>query len=107
MEVWSEKVWKKRPVSMFNRTSLLIFDGFTGHIDEDVRKNLKKKHQMTTAVIPGGLTKKLQPLDISVNCAFKSRMRDRWEQWMTAGIHTFTESGKMHRATCTGAAVVF
>ena len=101
MKIWAEKVWQKRPVSIFDRTSLLIFDSFSGHIDQGVRDDLKKKHKTTTAVIPGGLTKKLQPLDISVTRAFKSRMREQWEQWMTAGIHSFTESGKMRRATLT------
>ena len=62
MAVWGEKVW-----SFFYRTSLLIFDSFSVHIDEDVRKTFKNEHKTTTAVIPGGLTKKLQPLDISVN----------------------------------------
>lgn len=37
------------------------------------------------AVIPGGLTKKLQPLDISVNRTFKVRLRMAWERWMTDG----------------------
>ena len=41
MAVWCEKIWRPRPVSFFNRTSLLIFDSFSAHIDE--------------AVIPGGL----------------------------------------------------
>lgn len=68
----------------------MIFDSFTSHIDEDVRQNLKKKHKTTTAVIP---------LHISVNRAFKSKMRKRWEQWMTTSIHTFTQAGKMQKAT--------
>ena len=34
------------------------------------------------AVIPGGLTKKLQPLDIAVNKTFKDQLRAKWENWM-------------------------
>ena len=34
------------------------------------------------AVIPGGLTKKLQPLDIAVNKPFKDQLRAKWENWM-------------------------
>ena len=59
MKIWAEKVWQKRPVSIFDWTSLLIFDSFSGHIDQGVRSDLKNKHKTTTAVIPGGLTKKL------------------------------------------------
>lgn len=99
MAVWGEKVWRPRPVSFFDRTSLLIFDSFSAHIDEDVRNTFKNEHKTTTAVIPGGLTKKLQPLDISVNRSFKNHIRAEWEKWMSEGIHTFTETGKMRRAT--------
>ena len=99
MAVWGEKVWRPRPVSFFDRTSLLIFDSFSAHIDEGVRNTFKTEHKTTTAVIPGGLTKKLQPLDISVNRSFKNHVREEWEKWMSEGIHTFTETGKMRRAT--------
>ena len=99
MAVWGEKVWRPRPVSFFNRTSLLIFDSFSAHIDEGVCNTFKTVHKTTTAVIPGGLTKKLQPLDISVNRSFKNHVREEWEKWMSEGIHTFTETGKMRSAT--------
>ena len=99
MAVWGEKVWRARPVSFFDRTSLLVFDSFSAHIDEGVRNNFKTEHKTTTTVIPGGLTKKLQPLDISVNRSFKNHIREEWEKWMSEGIHTFTATGKMRRAT--------
>ena len=99
MAVWGEKVWRPRPISFFDRTSLLILDSFSAHIDEGVHNTFKTEHKTTTAVIPGGLTKKLQPLDISVNRSFKNHVREEWEKWMSEGIHTFTETGKMRRAT--------
>lgn len=98
MAVWGEKVWCPRPVS-FDRTSLLIFDSFSAHIDKNVCNTFKTEHKTTTAVIPGGLTKKSQPLDISVNRSFKNHVCEEWEKWMSEGIHTFTETGKMRRAT--------
>ena len=76
MAVWGEKVWRARPVSFFNRTSLLIFDSVSAHIDEGIRNNYRTEHKTTTAVIPGGLTKKLQPLDISVNHSFKNHVHE-------------------------------
>ena len=101
MIVWANKVWRPRPVSFFERKSLLILDSFSAHIDEGVLDILRKEHLTTTAVIPGGLTKKLQPLDISVNRSFKNHVRYEWEKWMTKGMHTYTNTGKMRKATLT------
>jgi len=94
-ENWEER----RPMSFFDRTSLFIFDSFSAHIDESVCNTFETEHKATTAVIPEGLTKKLQPLDISVNRSFKNHVCEEWEKWMSEGIHTFTETGKMRRAT--------
>ncbi|KAG8223953.1 hypothetical protein J437_LFUL003761 [Ladona fulva] len=61
-------------------------------------KTLLKKHSKV-AVIPGGLTKKLQPLDISVNRSFKSKIWRKWEKWMVDGFHTYTKYGRTQRAS--------
>jgi hypothetical protein len=45
---------------------LLIMDSAPGHKTELV-KQVCKKHNFDVAMIPGGMTKYLQPLDISVN----------------------------------------
>ena len=84
MAMWGEKVWRARPVS-FDRTSLLILDSFSAHSDEGFQNNFKTEHKTTTAVIPGSRTKKLQPLDISVNRSFKNHIRKEWEKWMSEG----------------------
>ena len=97
MAVWGEKVWRARPVSFFHRTLLLIFDSFNAHIDEDVHSTVRNEHKTTTGVIPGGLTKKLQSLDISVNRSFKNHVRSAIvlfggqsyvnHQWFEKGRH--------------------
>ena len=99
MAVWCAKAWHARPVSFFDRISLLIFNSFSAHIDEGVQNNFKTEHKTTTAVIAGGLTKKLQPLDISVNRSFKNHISEEWEKWMSEGIHTFTATGEMRQPT--------
>ena len=43
--------------------------------------------------------KYLQPLDISVNRAFKVALLVQWEAWMTSGEKSFTKTGRMRRAT--------
>jgi hypothetical protein len=49
------------------------------------------------AVIPGGLTKKLQPLDITIHKPFKDQLRAKWENWMMGGIHEYNKTGQMKR----------
>lgn len=94
---WIEKVWRRRKNSFFNPKSLLILDAHKAHKTERVKKEIQKLSQL--AIIPGRMTKKLQPLDLSVNKSFKSKMREKWEKWMVDGIHSFTKSGKMRRAS--------
>jgi len=50
--------------------SLLVMDSFRCHIMDSVKKQLRKTNA-ELAVIPGGCTSVLQPLDVSVNKPFK------------------------------------
>lgn len=45
---------------------------------------LLRQHNMTTALIPGGCTGLLQPLDVCVNQPFKSLLQDVMEDGITA-----------------------
>jgi len=68
------------------------------HITDSVKAAIKSTNSIT-AVIPGGTTKYLQPLDISVNRAFKVALRSEWETWMTSGEKSFTKTGRMRKAS--------
>jgi hypothetical protein len=48
-------------------------------------------------LIPGGLTKKLQPHYITVNKPFKDQLRAKWENRMMGGIHEYNKTGQMKR----------
>ena len=66
-------------------------------ISVSVRKQIKKT-DAHIVVIPGGLTSKLQPLDIAVNHPFKCSVRNEWDKCMSEGEHTFTLAGKQRHA---------
>ena len=52
-------------------------DQFKAHVTEST-KRLASKLKTHLAVIPGGLTSQLQPLDVSVNKPFKGFMHEEW-----------------------------
>lgn len=95
---WLNEVWRKRKGAFFQPRGILIVDSMRAHLMESVKSECKKVSAIL-AVIPGGLTKILQPLDLAVNKAFKNEMRKHWEKWMREGMHSYTKSGRMKKAT--------
>ncbi|GES73260.1 pogo transposable element with KRAB domain [Rhizophagus clarus] len=63
-----------------------------------VKNRFREKHT-DIAVIPGGLTSRLQPLDVSLNKSFKSKVRRLYNNWMKDAIKDYTPSGKIKRPT--------
>ncbi|KAK8784512.1 hypothetical protein V5799_009125 [Amblyomma americanum] len=61
---WVKSVWEKRPGAMLARRSLLVLDSFRDHLTGRVKERLRGI-RTDMAVIPGGLTGMLQPLDSS------------------------------------------
>ncbi|GFV37974.1 pogo transposable element with KRAB domain [Trichonephila clavipes] len=95
---WLQTIWRKRKNSFFRPKAFLIMDSMKSHVSENV-KNALKSASAKIAIIPGGLTKKLQPLDVGINRLFKSKVRKLWEQWMSDGEKNYTKTGKLKRAS--------
>ena len=83
-----------------NSKSLLVWDSFSAHLG-DSAKQLLKGNRSTQAVIPGGLTSLVQPLDFCLNKPFKDCLREKWTQWMINGEKTFTPAGNMRAVSLT------
>ena len=67
------------------------------HLTDAVKAKVKKTNS-ELAVIAGGLTKELQPLNIGINRSFKAKLQVVWEHWMTDGEHRFTKTGRQQQA---------
>ena len=97
MDEEGRKLWIKDIKTRGERT-LLVWDSFRGHLT-DGAKSYAKKRKIDQAVIPGGLTGILQPLDVVINKPFKDQLRQLWQDWMINGKHQFTASGKQKKPT--------
>ena len=94
---WLEEVWGARPGGLRNAKSLLVWDQFRAHLCDSVKQKLSQQNTRQ-AVIPGGCTSLLQPLDVSLNKPFKNGIRKRWTEWMLNGEKSFTKGGAMKKA---------
>ena len=81
-----------------NTQSLLVWDSFSAHLTDTVKQQLHE-NKTATAVIPGGLTSLVQPLDVCLNKPFKDRLREKWMTWMMSGEKTFTPGGQLRAAS--------
>ena len=94
------KEWIRQclPRTQNHEQSLLVWDSFRAHLTEDVKAALKQR-KIDVAVIPGGLTPVLQPLDKCLNKPFKDSIRRKYLAWMISGPFEYTPSGKKKAPT--------
>jgi hypothetical protein len=83
-ERWLQSIY--RPMRR-NESDILIMDSFSGHISKRVKSFCRENH-IKIAIIPGGCTPHLQPLNISVNRSFKARFRQKWKAWIASRVST-------------------
>ena len=77
---------------------LLVWDSCATHLTPKVTEELNRRN-IDQAVIPGGLTSLLQPLDVAVNKPLKDHMKQLWGSWMESGDHEYTNQGKRKAPT--------
>lgn len=96
VEDWIRTVWGNRAGSLLRCPALLVLDSFRGHLTENTKKLLETM-KTDLAVIPGGLTSVLQPLDVSINKPFKDNVRKLYQCWMAENVHELTPTGKIRK----------
>ena len=63
------------------RPAVALCDAFSGHYDKKVKSQNKLHPLFTWLMMHGGITPKLQPLDVLVNKVVKGYFRDLFEEW--------------------------
>ena len=71
---------------------MLVWDSFKCHISDSAKDSLKLCNTVMS-VIPGGCTKILQPLDVSINKPFKEYFREKYDDWFHQGVFEYTVGG--------------
>jgi nicotinamidase-related amidase len=72
---------------------ILIMDSCSAHKTTEV-KHLLKKHNFDLVMIPGGFTKYLQPLDLTVNRSFKTKLKHRYIDTIKQGEQVTKSTSK-------------
>jgi hypothetical protein len=75
--------WIRLMMPQTTHKNLLILDSFRGHLTDDIKQACIDTNTVR-AVIPGGLTSHLQPLDLTVNRSFKAHLRKTYNRMLTA-----------------------
>ena len=97
MLLWIKKVWKCRPGELLRKKACLVYDMFKTHLMDSIKSKLKEGNT-DVAIIPGGLTSQLQPLDVSINKPFKEKVRILWSDWMAGSTdHALTRGGRLQK----------
>ena len=81
------------PRTCNHEQSLLVWESFQAHLTDDVKEALKEPKK-DVAVIPGGLTSILQPLNKCLNKPFKDSIRRKYLAWIISGLFKYTSSAK-------------
>lgn len=81
IKYWVDKCFSTRPGVFSSKRSLLVVDSMVIHKKETFQ-NYIGKVGAHVAIIPNGLTSKLQPLNIAVSRPFKAHLKRGLEEWM-------------------------
>ena len=65
------------------RRSLLVIDSFSAHENASFLE-LANANSVDVAIIPGGCTSKVQPLDVSINKPFTVAVKEKWVKYVNS-----------------------
>ncbi|KAF0990731.1 hypothetical protein HZS_2148 [Henneguya salminicola] len=67
----------------------------------DSIKSVLTQKRSDLAIIPGGMTNLLKPLDVAVNIFFKDVLREKKNTWMLKGAYLYTTGGNRRTSLVT------
>ena len=80
MKKWINEVWRKYSYFIVKKETMLVMDDASMH-KIDIVKNKIKECNTKISMIPGGLARYLQPLDVSINKPFKDELKKKYTKY--------------------------
>jgi len=89
------KAWLERILIAYvnGNQCLLLMDSYEAHISESIQTFLKTYPNIHLAIIVGGTTSFLQPLDININRSFKNTCRKHTIVYTNAMLKAINDLG--------------
>ena len=78
--IWLKDIWLNESLLKPKRKPLLFFERCTSHYSDDI-KNLFILNDSTYSLIPPGLTRYVQTLDVSINKHLKLEIHNKYTQF--------------------------
>ena len=78
------KDWISRGWGCCRLINVSVWDAYKCYITDGVTSHAKKNAKTAASTIPGGLTRHLQPADVSWNKPFKQAYKDLYNEWMAS-----------------------
>ena len=80
MKKWVNAVWRRYAYFKLKKKNMLVMDDSSMHKIPEIKRSVELSETKVT-MIPGGLTRYLQPLDVSINKSFKVEMRRKYNEY--------------------------
>ena len=91
---WIKEIWVPYITSKGERSILCLHAHLTASVVAEYQKQ-----QIHKAVIPGGCTSILKPLDVSLNKPFKALLRSQWQQYILEETEKVEQEEKLPAPT--------
>lgn len=81
LKEWVKEIWTPY-IMKHDKSFLMVWDSFSVHKDKAIIDSLAEEKDTEVAIIPGGCTSVLQPLDVGINKPLKDYIRKKFQAWM-------------------------
>ena len=82
MKIWISDIWRKYSYFELKNETMLVMDDASMHKLDVIKKKIND-WETSISMIPGGLTRYLQPLNVFINKPFKDELRKKYtDYWM-------------------------